>query len=517
MTETATYPDFAIQTRPEIRKGCVWDISLLFSLEALKKYKLSEIYLEKPRVQKENGAYLCLKVRSKLIQKEIGFGKVGELEHDRAFIEPNSATGSATLKVKFTQRPRAVFHKHADVMVLVISLRSCTSNEVLLSAEHELIFRGGTGSMHSADSRKKAGPPLPNTSSYAIDGTHTSHSLEHIGTNPTNPSYHLSNAAALAHAIGTNATARLSRGASLSARPSLSAEPAATPTTPLVPPYSRPTPQHIAFSEAVTRAHPQAATLFPSVMRPEPTPGTENATSSLALPTPSTDLFFFDSGSFLLDGTAADFAGEPQPEMEVQTLTLDTIHEFQQDLQDHCNQAPTFKADGPSGASHHVSFSSSGSSALTMACSDEFDFSSSLSPNTVGLAEDSSNPDLEDARELDEWAKAYGLEAPLFDAMPPSMDIPVLDATAFAQEDPSLLREENFDSHSIATSTVGSSMPPVPTLPSISPYHTMKSEGHPGTYKLKPAKGIPRHFPDLEGQSRRRRSDLVLVLMCAQS
>jgi len=60
-------------------------------------------------------------------------------------------TGTAILRVKFTSRPRAVFHKHSDVMILLVSLRR--GNETLCSSSKELIFRGGTGSIHSAEGR----------------------------------------------------------------------------------------------------------------------------------------------------------------------------------------------------------------------------------------------------------------------------------------------------------------------------------------------------------------------------
>jgi len=99
---------------------------------------------------------LCLKVRSKLItpRREIAFSKVAKLENESEKVEINEQ-GCLTLKVRFTQRPRAVFHKHADVMILVASLKSTKMEQPLLTDEQCLIFRGGTGSVHSADSRKK--------------------------------------------------------------------------------------------------------------------------------------------------------------------------------------------------------------------------------------------------------------------------------------------------------------------------------------------------------------------------
>lgn len=143
-----------VHTRPEIRKGCLWDIGLIFSKDFVAKHPIKDLYLEKPRVYKEGSAYLCLKVRSKILDKEVGFNKVAEVEKNISSISINE-TGTATLKVKFTQRPRAVFHKHSDVMILVVTVKSCHTNEVLTIDEHELVFRGGTGSVHSADSRKR--------------------------------------------------------------------------------------------------------------------------------------------------------------------------------------------------------------------------------------------------------------------------------------------------------------------------------------------------------------------------
>jgi hypothetical protein len=45
-----------------------------------------------------------------------------------------------------------VFQKQSDMMILIVSLKR--GDQALCSDESELIFRGGTGSIHSADSRK---------------------------------------------------------------------------------------------------------------------------------------------------------------------------------------------------------------------------------------------------------------------------------------------------------------------------------------------------------------------------
>lgn len=151
-------PGLVVSTRPEIRKGCSWDINLRFTLEIISKFGLKTIFVEKPRAASpgRDAFYLCIKVRSKLMQprRELGFRKVAEVENDLETIELNEQ-GVAVLKVKFTQRPRSVFHKHSDTMILVVALKSAKDDRVVVSDEHELVFRGGTGSVHSADARKK--------------------------------------------------------------------------------------------------------------------------------------------------------------------------------------------------------------------------------------------------------------------------------------------------------------------------------------------------------------------------
>lgn len=146
-----------ISTRPEIRKGCVWEVQLRFSADVIKKHGLKQIYIEKPKnAGAKEVAYLCLKVRSKLItpRRELAFRKVAEIENETEFMELNEF-GVVTLKVRFTQRPRAVFHKHADVMILMVNLKNSRTDQSITYDEHELIFRGGTGSQHSADNRKR--------------------------------------------------------------------------------------------------------------------------------------------------------------------------------------------------------------------------------------------------------------------------------------------------------------------------------------------------------------------------
>jgi len=98
--------------------------------------------------------YLDLKIRSKLIKpvKELPFFKVGIVVNEMEPVE--IVNGIATFRVKFTARPRTVFHKHADMMILAATLYQ--GEDIITSTSLELIFRGGTGSIHSADNRKKA-------------------------------------------------------------------------------------------------------------------------------------------------------------------------------------------------------------------------------------------------------------------------------------------------------------------------------------------------------------------------
>jgi len=60
----------------------------------------------------------------------------------------------AALRVKFTTRPRKVFHKQSDVMILVATIQK--GSEVVCSCSSDLIFRGGTGSLYKPESRHKS-------------------------------------------------------------------------------------------------------------------------------------------------------------------------------------------------------------------------------------------------------------------------------------------------------------------------------------------------------------------------
>jgi hypothetical protein len=125
--------------------------------------------------------YLCIKVRSKLIKPvlELPFTKVGAIIQESDFIECNES-GTSILRVKFTSRPRAVFHKHSDVMILLVSLRR--GNDTLCSSNKELIFRGGTGSIHSAEGRNNG-----NVSNKKRKGVEAFISSENITSEPLWP------------------------------------------------------------------------------------------------------------------------------------------------------------------------------------------------------------------------------------------------------------------------------------------------------------------------------------------
>eukprot|EP01129_Flabellula_baltica_P016351 TRINITY_DN8669_c0_g1_i1.p2 TRINITY_DN8669_c0_g1~~TRINITY_DN8669_c0_g1_i1.p2 ORF type:complete len:391 (-),score=85.46 TRINITY_DN8669_c0_g1_i1:1389-2561(-) len=150
--------DFGVNVRPEIRKGCVWEIQFRLSDSFLNEFPLTKMVAKVSSIEKEDlglkdGEFsVVLKIRSKLIEpiKEVPFDKVAECVSNSLRIDVSN--GTAVLRVKFTARPRNIFHKHADVMILVASLYR--GEELLAEDNQELIFRGGTGSAHSAENRK---------------------------------------------------------------------------------------------------------------------------------------------------------------------------------------------------------------------------------------------------------------------------------------------------------------------------------------------------------------------------
>jgi len=80
------------------------------------------------------------------------FEKVGVIMNDSDCIDVHK--DCASVRVKFTKRPRSVFHKQSDMMILVATLMK--GSKKICSTAQELIFRGGTGSMHSAEKKKKS-------------------------------------------------------------------------------------------------------------------------------------------------------------------------------------------------------------------------------------------------------------------------------------------------------------------------------------------------------------------------
>jgi hypothetical protein len=148
-----------IHTKPEIRKGSIWDIQLKVASKLVTDLDLKKVFVVsgsngKKKSLNKNDLMVELTVRSKLIKpvKIIPFSKVGVVINEA---DPLDVVGGiATIKVKFTARPRTVFHKHADMMILVVTL--IQGNQTITTTDHELIFRGGTGSNHSADNKKKA-------------------------------------------------------------------------------------------------------------------------------------------------------------------------------------------------------------------------------------------------------------------------------------------------------------------------------------------------------------------------
>lgn len=160
-----------VVVRPEIRKGCVWGLQFKFSPEICAKmteFTTGELpHLEPTSVPLP---HLTLFVKSKLLQTELPFSKVAQVLSSASvgaegglsssnsanpfphasgnIVTINGKSHCATVNVKFTARPRTVFHRHSDVMIL----RACIKQgeQVLCSDEVELIFRGGTGMLCSS-------------------------------------------------------------------------------------------------------------------------------------------------------------------------------------------------------------------------------------------------------------------------------------------------------------------------------------------------------------------------------
>jgi hypothetical protein len=180
-----------IYARPEIRTGCIWEIQLRFSQQMRESQNLRHIYLEKPRANSGRCPYLCLKVRSKLKVpvEELPLTKVAKIENDSDYLTLNEFS-TITLKVRFTTRPRVVFQKQSDMMILIVSLKR--GDQQICSDESELIFRGGTGSIHSADSRKSNNNLVKNEVVHAPQ-QHCQmipQQISHLGADLTTPMMH---------------------------------------------------------------------------------------------------------------------------------------------------------------------------------------------------------------------------------------------------------------------------------------------------------------------------------------
>jgi len=180
-----------IYARPEIRTGCIWEIQLRFSQQMRESHNLRHIYLEKPRANSARCPYLCLKVRSKLKVpvEELPLTKVAKIENDSDYLTLNEFS-TITLKVRFTTRPRVVFQKQSDMMILIVSLKR--GDQQICADESELIFRGGTGSIHSADSRKSNNNLVKNEVVHAPQQhiPMMSQQISHLGADLTTPMMH---------------------------------------------------------------------------------------------------------------------------------------------------------------------------------------------------------------------------------------------------------------------------------------------------------------------------------------
>ena len=107
--------------RPEIRKGCIWGLQFKFSdsvVSQMTEFSTNEFNTTKT-------PYLVLVVKSKLLQTELPFSKVAQLLNDGANVQINKSN-LALLNVKFTSRPRTVFHRHSDVMILLAVIKKGT-------------------------------------------------------------------------------------------------------------------------------------------------------------------------------------------------------------------------------------------------------------------------------------------------------------------------------------------------------------------------------------------------------
>eukprot|EP01129_Flabellula_baltica_P015507 TRINITY_DN7928_c0_g1_i2.p1 TRINITY_DN7928_c0_g1~~TRINITY_DN7928_c0_g1_i2.p1 ORF type:complete len:245 (+),score=45.68 TRINITY_DN7928_c0_g1_i2:140-874(+) len=159
-----TYSGLLVKVLPEIRKGYLWDVTCFLDDFLLTTYYIPSVLIQFGSFQEvkhsldEHTFYIFLKVRSKLIDpvREEPMKRVAKLADEPLCHVYN---GKVVFKVKFTERPRNVFHRHRDIMILYASLYRGT--ELLDENSTELIFRGGTGSKHSNQKQMKQVIPSP--------------------------------------------------------------------------------------------------------------------------------------------------------------------------------------------------------------------------------------------------------------------------------------------------------------------------------------------------------------------
>eukprot|EP01129_Flabellula_baltica_P007180 TRINITY_DN275_c0_g1_i1.p1 TRINITY_DN275_c0_g1~~TRINITY_DN275_c0_g1_i1.p1 ORF type:complete len:393 (+),score=80.38 TRINITY_DN275_c0_g1_i1:60-1238(+) len=150
---------FRVDVKDEIRKNCLWGVNFLFSNTLMQTCPINRVTVVKKEEDlmkigagQRSDYFLVLKVRSKLIVplKEYPLERAATYESS---LNLKVREGAASMDVKFTQRPRSLFHKHSDVMIIVATLY-CGTKKLFYDTQ-ELVFRGGTGSQHSASAGRK--------------------------------------------------------------------------------------------------------------------------------------------------------------------------------------------------------------------------------------------------------------------------------------------------------------------------------------------------------------------------
>ena len=137
----------------------MWPIEFVFSEELLRLCPIRDVVVagrdkEVVAKRRQRDQYVVrLKVVSTLENPkiEVDLEEVVEVVSESRVLDVYR--NKATLEVQFKKRPRNVFHRHGDVMVLAASLY-CGEKQIAEDRQ-TLIFRGGTGSEHSSKSRKK--------------------------------------------------------------------------------------------------------------------------------------------------------------------------------------------------------------------------------------------------------------------------------------------------------------------------------------------------------------------------